>query len=234
MAGNPIIGLARLAKALDLEDLVDLFHATPMAGAMQGARANPALSMGANQGRGVYGYVNKNQALDHLAKLIKGDLMHAGGRTGIVPKKFADRPDAGVIKMTVPKKSLRFDVTSLDKTPDKAKDLLGQNEAVLNELLKSIDFRIRGSGPRNERISDIMVGPDAVRVRRRYADKRGSHSRTVSFDEPATGDEEVFGPIFDLVRNIDRAGYDELLEELLGISGSAFRTLASPRGIRVA
>ena len=44
----------------------------------------------------------------------------------------------------------------------------------------------------------------------------------------------MLGPIFDLVRNIDRAGYDDLLEELLNIPGSAFRTLASPRGIRVA
>lgn len=229
---NPLIGIRQLSKVLD--ELVDLYHATPMAGAMQGARANPALSMGANQGRGVYGYVNENQALDHLGKLIKGDLMHAGNRTGIVPKKFADRPDPGVIKMTVPKKSLRFDVTSLDKTPDKARDLLGRNESELNELLKSIDFRLRGSGPRNERISDIMVGPDTVKVRRRHTDKRGGRSRAASFDEPTTGDEEVLGPIFDLVRNIDRAGYDDILEELLGISGSAFRTLASPRGIRVA
>ena len=230
---NPLHGLARLARALDLEDLVTLFHATPMAGGMQGVRANPALSLGANQGRGVYGYVNKNQALDHLAKLIKGDLMHAGSRTGVVPSSFAKRPDPGVIKMTVPKKSLRFDVTSLDKVPDKAIDLLGRNEAALNDLLRSIDFRMRGSGPRTERISDIMVGPDAVRVRRRHTDKRGSVSRAASFDEPTVGDEEVLGPIFDLVRNIDRAGYDELLEELLGVSGSAFRTLASPRGIRV-
>lgn len=234
MPVNPLLALARLTKALDLDDLVDLFHATPMAGAMQGVRANPALGMGVNQGRGIYGYTDKNEALNHLAKLIKGDFVHAGGRTGVIPKKFLDAPDAGVIKMRVPKKSLRLDVASLNKTPKQARDLLGRNETELNELLRSIDFRMRGSGPRNERISDIMVGPDAVRVRRRFTDKRGSKTRAASFDKPTAGDEAVLGPIFDLVRNIDRAGYDELLEELLGVSGSSFRTLASPRGIRVA
>jgi len=231
---NPLHGLARLAKALDLEDLVTLFHATPMAGAMQGMRANPALSMGAGQGRGIYGYVNERQALDHLAKLLKGDLMHAGSETGAIPKRFLKKPDAGVIKMRVPKRSLRFDVTSLDKVPDRARDLLLRNENALNELLRSIDYRMRSPKTRNQRISDIMVGPDAVRVRRRHTDKRGSISRAASFDEPTVGDEEVLGPIFDLVRNIDRSGYDNLLEELLGTPGSAFRTLASPRGIRVA
>jgi len=231
---NPLRGLARLAKALDLEDLVTLFHATPMAGAMQGMRANPALSMGAGQGRGIYGYVNERQALDHLAKLLKGDLMHAGSKTGAISERFLKKPDAGVIKMRVPKRSLRFDVTSLDKVPDRARDLLFRNENALNELLRSIDYRMRSPGARNQRISDIMVGPDAVKVRRRFADKRGSISRAASFDEPTVGDEEVLGPIFDLVRNIDRSGYDNLLEELLGTSGSAFRTLASPRGIRVA
>ena len=229
---NPLLSIRQLASALD--ELVDLFHATPMAGAMQGMRANPALSMGANQGRGIYGYVNEDQALDHLEKLIKGNLAHAGRKTGVVPKKFVDRPDVGVIKMRVPKKSLRFDVTSLNKTPDKARDLLSRNEAELNELLKSIDFRVRGPGPRNERFRDIEVTPDAVRVRRKFTDKRGSTSRAASFDEPSTRDEQMLGPIFDLVRNIDRAGYDDLLEELLNIPGSAFRTLASPRGIRVA
>ena len=260
---NPLLRINRLSKVLD--ELIELFHATPMAGAMQGVKANPALSMGANQGRGVYGWNSKERALRHLGEIATGDIDHFGSKAGVIPKKYVtpEGIDPGIMRLLVPKKSLRLDVSTLDqiKDPERLTNYISRNQNSLNEALSKRNIRIKGSGrkrledgsinPKDERIVEAKnyfsppnkekgyaAGDSLVVRRRNLLDEYKGHSskstRSVPVSNMDSGmDEELMGPIFDLLRNIDRKGYNELLEELLKKPNAAFRTLASPRGTRV-
>jgi len=238
---NPLSSIRSLSRVLD--ELVELFHATPSAGVMQGARANPALSMGANQGRGVYGFTNIKKAENHLGTLLKkaagkdaDGFTHYGTKHGNLDPKYltAKGIDPGIMKLLVPKKSLRFDVGSLDLLEDRATDYLRKNMDQLNEVLakRNIPYRGKGTSNEGEMFKRLMVTPIGVAIKK----KRGTSG--LSLSEPKAREEEAFGPIFDLLRGIDKKGYDGILEELLTDprmrANAAFRTLASPRGIRVA
>jgi len=233
---NPLIGLSRLAKALDLEDLVTLFHATPMAGAMQGVRANPALSMGANQGRGIYGYNSVARAKRHLENLIGDKIEHYGSKTGAInPKFLKEKMDPGIMRLMVPKKSLRFDVQSLASVPEEQTlDFFLRNEDKLNRVLSERKIPLRGRENAGTFFERIRTRPEAGTVQIFTGDqRRGDFSTAVGLDPETTREEELLGPLVDLIRDIDRQGYNEILDLLLATEGTAFRTLASPRGIRV-
>ena len=241
---NPLAGLARLAKALDLDDLVDLFHATTYAGHLRGARANPAFSKGANQGRGIYGYAGKKaeeRARDHLDDLLEGKLVHAGASK---PELKGARVSPGVFKYKVPRKELRLDAGNLAMLPNVSKDLLRKNEGAINDLLRKYKIKTRrdiGS----TRLQSIDVdgggGDKSLRVVMERFRKDGTprpKPKFVELGSDADGkgffdadDEELMGPILDLLRGVDRKGYQDLVDELLERAprGVAFRTLTSPR-----
>lgn len=240
---NPLSSIRSLTKVLD--ELVELFHATPSAGAMQGVKANPALSMGANQGRGVYGYTDIRQAENHLGNLIRKatgdptlkDFDHYGSLQKNIDPKYltAEGIDPGIMRLLVPKKSLRFDVGSIGLLEDRAKDYIKRNSGELNELLAKRNIPYRGKGRfEGEHFKAAMLTPfGGAAVKRKSGGVSG-----LDTTNPTAREEEALGPIFDLLRGIDRQGYNEILEELLTDphmrKHAAFRTLASPRGIRVA
>lgn len=230
---NPLLGIRQLASALD--ELVDLFHATPMAGAMQGMRANPALSMGANQGRGIYGYNSVARAKRHLDDLLNDRIEHYGSKARVIdPRSLKEKIDPGIMKFKVPKRSLRFDVQSLGKIPEEQTlDFFLRNEDALNKVLSERSIPLRGDNNKGQFFDRIRTRPKPFNTVQVFQKGDRNFSTAVGLDPDNSTDEKLFGPLMDLLRNIDRRGYNEILDTLLETPGTAFRTLASPRGVRV-
>ncbi len=241
---NPLVnsGMVRL-----VDELVDLFHASRNVNMLQGVRGNPALSAGFNQGRGIYGFRSRERAMRHLDKLVDNSQGQQGDKFNSL------RPSPGVSRFQVPKSSIRFDVTSLDANPkyhDAFYSLMDKNRSDIDDVLKTRTIRTMNSDPsKRERIlgmkrdgrgsgtipilrDRLKINFEKIRPPRKTRTSSTDLEKEFDYAEGEyDGDfgESIYGRLSDVLRQVDKPGYDSLLDLMLPNPGLAFRTTASPR-----